>query len=141
MGEQLTRSTVEQAMIGRRHAAPGQQVPLNSSPGKVVKHLIGHGGGTALQDQSSSMSARSKLLTPQYLILRPRIRRQCQLLGGTVAVHLGGIDQAHAKVQTEPQRRDLLCARSPQSPLPTVRRHASRGGWHPRFGLKLGPAR
>jgi hypothetical protein len=36
-------------MIGRPRATPGQQVPLNSSPGEVVKHLIGHGGRTALE--------------------------------------------------------------------------------------------
>ena len=59
--------------------------------------------------------ADSTLLTMNSLVAPAGDRLADDLLGAAVAVHLGGVDQRHAEIDAEPQRRHLLLRRATRS--------------------------
>jgi hypothetical protein len=66
----------------------------------------GAAGCLAGGDRATSRGvARQHLTGEEDLVAAPRDRLADQLLGGTVAVHLGGVDQAYAKVERPKGRK------------------------------------
>jgi hypothetical protein len=81
------------------------------------------------RDRAASRRVFGQHLADEEDLLAPaRDRRPDDFLRPAVAVHFRGVDQRHAEIETQPQRRDLLAA--PPAVLahrpgaPPERRHA-----------------
>ena len=74
---------------------------------------------------------RQHLADDEDFVAPARDRFGDDFLGAAVAIHLGGVDQGHAEIDAEPQRRDLLVA------LPAVLAHVPGALAERRNGLAV----
>ena len=91
--------------LQRRRAAPMQQIEVDAIGAEAPQAALAGGDGTPARGV-----VRVDLADDEDLVAAPGDGFAHHLLGAAFAVHLGGVDEAHAEVEPESKRRHLCLA-------------------------------